>query len=221
MIVPPPKTIQAAPVGSNAFLQDTDIEKQLDLNTQLFITYLKNRNLSDQNDPQQMMNTMMAMMNSAQQLKTNKILTDQTKIHEAIYQNTQNQLVGKMVRYSGNDLAYNGGEQQISVSLPNVMDDAALCVKDRYGRLIKTIELDPNKLQQSVTFDGIDDFGQSVDHDIYHLSVQSLTNGQDIDHQTVVHLLVDCLEFTTDGAAILKCGAITLDPGRIIGIQAS
>ena len=202
-------------------LTDGDIQKQSDMSMQLFITYLKNQTLDDRGDPDKLMSRIENMMTRAQHMETNQILRDQTKLHEGIYQTGQYQILGKQVDYISDQFLYRGQPQEITITLADYAQEAALHIEDSYGQPIKTIDINPAMIQQKILFDGHDDFGQKVQEGVYRIIADASTHGNPIQTQVMVTLPIDHIESTADGQTILKSGPIVLDTRNIQAIKAS
>ncbi len=200
---------------------DMDFEKQVELNTKLFLTYLKNQTPDDKVDTQHMMNTMLAMMTGSQQIKTNKILTDQYQLQQSMHQMAMNQYLGKEVDYCGQHLQLQQGPVDIQVTLPKIPQKANVLVVDSLGRLIQSLELIPTVEAQTVTWDGMSRQGQRAQPGLYQVFVHATdSDGQDFTADPVAPLKIDSVEPGVNGGApVLKASGIPLDVEHIRAVR--
>ena len=197
-------------------LNDTDFEKQVELNTKLFLTYLKNQTPDDKVDTQQMMNTMLTMMSASQHIKTNKILTDQYQLQQNIHHLAMNEYLGKEIQYAGNMIHFDQNPVAVDVTLPKIPDEAHLIITDQSGRLVQTVPLIPTTEKQTVTWDGIDRFGSRSSVGSYQVFVHGLDHeGRELTADPSVNLVVDEVVPNPSGTPILKSGGIILETSKI------
>jgi flagellar hook assembly protein FlgD len=196
---------------------EMDFEKQVELNTKLFLTYLKNQTPDDKVDTQQMMNTMLTMMTGSQQIKKNKILSDKYQLQKNMHQLTMHQYLGREVEYSGHYLPFQNQPVDIRVTLPQIPDKAYLVVVDQNGKLIQTLPLIQTVEPQSVAWDGMDRLGRRVSPGLYQVFVHGNSlDGQELTTDPSVYLTIDEVEPGRNGGEpVLKSFGMALDSNKI------
>jgi flagellar basal-body rod modification protein FlgD len=152
-----------AAAGSNAASSQTRLAGDYDSFLQLLTTQLKNQDPLSPLDATQFVSQLSQFAMVEQAIMSNKNL-------EAILQSSRNAvisadigLIGRQVEVPGKALDLGAsGQASFTYKLGKDAEMAAVNIRDAGGNLVRTLPLDPEAGEYSVTWDGKDDAGNIV-----------------------------------------------------------
>lgn len=152
-----------------------DIKEQIDFSTKLFLTQLQNQIPGDETDTNEMVRTLMGMMQATQQVKTNMLMEDQNVLGRQLHSLEMARLQGRMAEYEGDTFSYdgNGSNQEFFATLPGGVAQAVMLIRNG-DSIVQKIMIDPKAGRQKVIWDGTDSNGDSVDSGVYQADLYAM-----------------------------------------------
>jgi flagellar hook assembly protein FlgD len=141
--------------------------KQLEFAQKLLLKQLQCQTPDNSFDPNQMMESMMGMLNIAQNSELVNMQKENMELQKALFYTSLSSFKGEMVEHSGNVFDYQNEEQEIVFNMPAKVDKAVLTIIDENNQLVKTIELEKKTGRNSFKWDGKKDDGTEAGKGIY------------------------------------------------------
>lgn len=152
-----------------------DVKEQLEFTTKLFLTQLNNQIPGNEADTDEMVRTIMGMMQTVQQVRTNILLEDGNSINSALYGAEIARFQGRLAEHSNPIFNFEGtSPQEFFIELPSGVEQANLLLTNGNER-VKIIPIDPTPGRKSIRWDGTDEQGEKVLKGIYGATL--LTQG--------------------------------------------
>lgn len=150
-----------------------DIKQQIEFTTKLFLTQLQNQIPGNETDTDEMVRTLMGMMQAVQQVKTNMLMEDSNDLSRQLHSLEMARLQGRVAEYEGNVFSFEGNPQEFFATLPGGVTKAALIITDGES-IIQTLECDPTFGRKKIIWDGTNKDGDTVSPGIYNAELWAL-----------------------------------------------
>lgn len=198
---------------------DDNVEKQLQTQTKMFLTYLKNQTLDSTVNTQEMMQGMMTMMMAGQQLKTNKLLGENNELQMKNLELSKGQYMGKTVLYETNQLTFDGEAKEITVMVPGNSQRTGLFILDENGHVARSMELNKKPGRNSFIWDGKDDSGHSVQPGNYRVVGQAVDQaGEVVAMPVYLEVVINEIGWNSQGEKVPMSNGmeINLDSNKVL-----
>lgn len=220
------KAFDPANVAANKMI-DESVAKQIEGQNKLFIAYLKNQTPDDKNDPQQMMQNIMSMMQATQHIQTNKYLKESLDSQREQLNMSFGQYLGRTVEHKGHELNFTGEPCRMRLVLPDNIETAQMTITTPDGKNIVS-KLDPRQSTHNLMWDAMDDETKKpYPPGKYVVTVTG--ESKNIDTKTgkpfvkngdvFVKNFIDTVLFDKDNIPVLYSGDVKLHPKDITTVQ--
>ena len=142
-------------------------EEQLKFAQQLLLKQLQCQTPDNAFDPNQMLETMMGMLNIAQNGELVNMQKQGMELQKALFYTSLSAFRGEVVEHSGNEFDYMDQDQEIVVNLPAKTGAAILNIFDAQKQCIKTVELNTQTGRNSFVWDGKSNNGENAPKGMY------------------------------------------------------
>lgn len=191
---------------------DQNVEKQLETQTKMFLTYLKNQTIDDKVSTTEMMQGMLTMMMAGQQLKTNKLLSENNDIQNKNFELAKTQYIGQTVVYEHDSLYFNGSPQEINYVLNEDAKKAQIVILDNLGKVVRNDEVSAKAGRNSIIWDGSNHNSEIVPLGDYRVMVKILdANDEEKLTPTYVDLMIDEIGVHNDGRKMPMAKGLLID----------
>lgn len=144
-----------------------DIKEQIEFSTKLFLTQLQNQIPGNETDTDEMVRTLMGMMQAVQQVKTNMLMEDSNDLERQLHSLEMARLQGRVAEYEGNVFSFEGSPQEFFTTLPGGVSEATIVITDGES-IIQTLACDPSFGRKKIIWDGTNKNGETVTPGIYN-----------------------------------------------------
>lgn len=198
--------------GNMGGLLVDDIKEQLEFSTKLFLTQLQNQIPGNETNTDDMIRTLMGMMQAVQQVRTNTLLEDGTKVQTALFAAEMGRYQGSIAEYEGNIFNFDGKEQEMFVSLPEGTAQAILVISDESG-VVRRLPLDPSLGRRKIVWDGMDDSEINLNNGIYGTVLVAVDkDGKQLKGgKLTINSLITSVYFDEGNRPVLMAGDVEID----------
>lgn len=159
----------------------------------------------------------LAQFSSLEQLTNiNTTLTNQTQASSILTQSITNSaaagLIGKTIKATTNVVSFDGqNPAKLGYNLVSSAVSATVQIRDASGSLVRTLKGSPNQGDNTISWDGKNDNGATMNSGNYTIAVNALNSGGGtIDSSLFTFGKVDGLKFNSNGVSLLVNGKETL-----------
>ncbi|WP_456398157.1 flagellar hook assembly protein FlgD [Desulfurobacterium sp.] len=128
---------------------------------------------------------------------------------------TASSLIGKVVKYKGNQTYIQNGSGYAEVKLDSSADTVKINVLDSAGNVVDSKTL--YNLQGGVTYP-FSINNPSLPDGYYTISVEATSNGNPVNATVLSQALITGVEKENDGSIVLSTSSFTIDDSKLVGI---
>ncbi|OMH40346.1 flagellar hook assembly protein FlgD [Desulfurobacterium indicum] len=128
---------------------------------------------------------------------------------------TASSLIGKVVKYEGNQTYIQNGSGYAEIKLDSAADTVKINVLDSAGNVVDSETL--YNLQGGVTYP-ISINNPSLPDGYYTVSVEATSNGNPVNATVLSQALITGVEKENDGSIVLSTSSFTIDDSKLVGI---
>jgi flagellar hook assembly protein FlgD len=134
--------VQRLPQSQDLLLKTkADLAKQNDFMTKMLVAQLKNQTPGNEFNADEMLKTIIGMMGTSQQLKTNELLQENIEVNRGVLNMMMGSYQGEVIEHDSDRFDFQGTEQDIFYKLPKNVSTAHLTLFDEKGKKFQDIEL--------------------------------------------------------------------------------
>jgi len=167
------KFASADAAGMNSIVGKTG-ESQMKFAQDILLKQLQCQTPDNSFDPNQMMDSMMSMLNIAQNGELVSMQKENMELQKALFYTSLSAFEGEMVEHSGNQFDYRNQDQEIVFNLPSKVDRAILRIHDENNKCVKTVNLEGKVGRDSFVWDGKTDSGADAPRGLYTTFVTAI-----------------------------------------------
>ena len=160
---------------------DASLAEDFDSFLNLLTTQLQNQDPLDPMKSQEFTNQLVKFSEVEQALKTNDKLDELLTLQGDSKTNAALSMMGKNVEAEANQFRLTGDEAKLSYKLDGDAQQATLQIADSSGKVVKSLDVDPNAGEHTVTWNGESKDGQDMDAGVYTMNLLAV----DSDNKTV------------------------------------
>ncbi|WP_457569743.1 flagellar hook assembly protein FlgD [Desulfurobacterium sp.] len=128
---------------------------------------------------------------------------------------TASSLIGKVVKYEGNQTYIQNGSGYAEIKLDSAADTVKINVLDSAGNVVDSETL--YNLQGGVTYP-ISINNPSLPDGYYTISVEATSDGNPVNATVLSQALITGVEKESDGSIVLSTSSFTIDDSKLVGI---
>lgn len=127
---------------------------QLEFAQKLLLKQLQCQTPDSSLDPNQMMESMMGMLNIAQNSQLVEMQKENMELQKALFYTSLSAFEGETVEHSGNVFDYRNEDQEIVFNLPAKTERAVLSIRDESNNLVKVVPFENKAGRNSYVWNG-------------------------------------------------------------------